>query len=269
MVGISTQLRALETLGVASKGCASMLFPLIESCYARRIITSLATNSVSCIQHDNSMETGGSSSSSEIRLKNLMHFLKKEVESEQRITLASESFGLCTFNSRDLVAVKGKETKNTNMIPPTAAGLVNAEVRTVTKCIFCDNQHHDSVSCFKAPHFSLQKRRDILTAKKACFRCLNFGHQSRHCRVRIKCLICGKSHVTLMCPEPRANKTSKEEGPPHSTPPQNESSTNMMSCTNGTGSHVFLQTLKIIINGLNGFKVVRVLIDTGPRIHIF
>ncbi|KAG5869106.1 hypothetical protein JTB14_032914 [Gonioctena quinquepunctata] len=118
-------------------------------------------------------------SSTMSRLESLMSFVKSEVENEERISLAAEGFGL---NS----------------------GLMNCNI---VKCIFCEGAH-GSENCFKAHKYSLEQKRKISTNKKACFRCLKTGHQSRKCHERLKCLLCGKQHVTLMCPELPANKVT-------------------------------------------------------------
>lgn len=279
--GISTQLRALETLGVTSEGCASMLLPLIESCLPEDLLRVWQRSPLAALNNDSEKASvagilQGSdqgkaelasevASSSETRLNNLMLFLKGEVEGEQRITLATEGFGLGGISSRDFGMVGRQSGTTHGHTVPTAAGLVNYEAKpnTVAKCVFCDKPHN-SASCFKAQTYSLEKRKEILTSKRACFRCLKVGHQARKCKARLKCLICSKPHLAVMCPGPGISKHVKEESSNPSSS-NNESSAVLFSCTNGTSSHVFLQTLRVQISGINGSRWVRALIDTGSQ----
>ncbi|KAG5892767.1 hypothetical protein JTB14_007983 [Gonioctena quinquepunctata] len=135
------------------------------------------------------------------RLKGLMRFLKNEIENEQRISLASEGFGLCSNNVSTNDRHKKDNSKPTATLS-TAAGLINCDV---AKCVFCGGIH-DSEGCFKAQKLSFVQKKNTLSDKKACFRCLKIGHISRRCRSRLKCVICGKSHVTLMCADLPSNK---------------------------------------------------------------
>jgi len=68
---IETQLRALETLGVATDKYAAMLFPLVESCLSEELLRAWQRYSnTSLVQQ-----------SGQTRLDSLMSFLKNEVES--------------------------------------------------------------------------------------------------------------------------------------------------------------------------------------------
>lgn len=69
-----------------------MIFPLIKSCLPEELIRVWQRSLY------NKMDIGGSSTERkrEIRLKNLMSFLRNDVENEHRISLATEGFGLIT-----------------------------------------------------------------------------------------------------------------------------------------------------------------------------
>jgi hypothetical protein len=79
---IETQLRALETLGVAADKYAAMLFPLVESCLSEEVLRAWQRHSnTSLVQQ-----------SGQTKLDSLMSFLKNEVEREERITMAIQGF---------------------------------------------------------------------------------------------------------------------------------------------------------------------------------
>lgn len=262
---IETQLRALDTLGISSDKYAALLFPLIESCLPQellRIWQRSSYNSSRDIENETfddvqsvQSNTTNSESPLEIRLKNLMRFLRSEVENEQRIDLACEGFGL----SENIKLKSGSEKKNwRNSIPAnmTAAGLVNTDIDKC--CIFCSGSH-ESNQCFRAQKMTLDERKNVLTEKKACFRCLKVGHLSRKCRTRLKCVVCSFSHFPLMCQDLPNKKLEK------SSENSQEDAQKDATMANQTNEHVFLQVLRVNIRGTNGTRNVRAVIDSGSH----
>lgn len=263
---IETQLRALETLGITTDKCSAMLYPLIESCLPQDLLRVWQRSAIF-----NSPASGDDPTdfSLEIRLKRLMLFLKQEVENEQRISLAAEGFGLGSgmrsSGGDNAGQRRGKDRLHNE---PTALGLVNAEVGRINRCLFCSGTHL-SEACFKAQKMSLEQRKEVAAKYKACFRCLKIGHQSRQCRGRMRCLLCGRSHVSLMCSELLA--TTKQDGgndkqcEPTTTEEPSGSHFREHTLANHTSTQVFLQTLRVTIKGDRGSKVVRALVDTGSQ----
>ncbi|KAJ8918512.1 hypothetical protein NQ315_015217 [Exocentrus adspersus] len=182
-----------------------------------------------------------------------MNFLKAEVENEQRICLAAEGFGLRTAESTETNG-KRKQSKVGSAIP-TATGLVNCD----SQCVFC-NAGHESNSCHKARKLTLADKKKVLKEKNACYRCLKVGHQFRKCHSSIRCIICNKWHAAMVCPELPANKRDI-----NTEPTEIEPRTQDQVLANHTGSHVFLQTLSILLKCTTGFCKVRALIDTGSH----
>ena len=70
---IETQLRALETLGVATEKYAAVLFPLVESCLSEEVLRAWQRSSYVSYPRP----------SGETRLESLMSFLKIEVEKKE------------------------------------------------------------------------------------------------------------------------------------------------------------------------------------------
>lgn len=272
---IETQLRALETLGISSDKCSAMLFPLIESCLPQELLRAWQRSAFFNNSSESEEVSASHSSTSphpplEQRLKNLMRFLRSEVENEQRIALAVEGFGLQEHNSSvkstGVIKPKNLQDKSSNL--PTAMGLVNSDGAIAAICVFCMGSHN-SDACYKAQRMSYSQKRDLLSGKKACFRCLKPGHTSKKCRGRMRCMVCTRMHVSLMCPDLPVNKdvpklpdkrnrtNNNQEG--HEDPVKNQ------ALANQTGMHVFLQTLRVTIHGPQSVKTVRALIDTGSQ----
>ncbi|KAJ8948594.1 hypothetical protein NQ318_007598 [Aromia moschata] len=237
---IETQLRALETLGITSDKCAAMLFPLIESCLPEDLIRvwQRVGRRVKATEPGEDMD---SAQSLEVSLKDLMHFLKIEVENEQRISLASEGFGLTSSSSLSQKRAKHVATEAL----PTAVGLVN-----------CDGSNSDT--CFKAQKCPLDHKKDILTKKRACFLCLKIGHQAKKCRGRLKCIVGGKSHVTLMCTELSVNKELVEPKPVETV--ESENVTSEQALANNTGGYVCIsRTLRVKVVSQTGSQETQAL----------
>nr|XP_023022263.1 uncharacterized protein LOC111510575 [Leptinotarsa decemlineata] len=265
---IETQIRALDTLGITSDKCSAMLFPLIESCLPQDLLRAWQRSPHRFEPENSGSATNVSTESGpgklDIRLKNLMKFLKTEVENEQRITLASEGFrlvgqGNSSANLSRTVSNPSAK-KNVSSPVPTAANLVSFN----SNCAFCGGSNHIGEHCFKAQKMSLEQKKRILISNKICFRCLKAGHTSKRCRGHPKCAICQKSHLVIMCPDLPSNKESLDTLD-HSKKPEVNPNIDKFLATYNSRINVFLQTLRVNIFGANGSKNVRALIDSGSQ----
>ncbi|GIY46257.1 DUF1758 domain-containing protein [Caerostris extrusa] len=77
------QICVLETLGVTTDKCGSILYPMVESCFPEDFLKAWNRNNASLAPTE-----------AKERLNNLMAFLKTEVKGEERISLARKGFGL-------------------------------------------------------------------------------------------------------------------------------------------------------------------------------
>ncbi|XP_023312107.1 uncharacterized protein LOC111692366 [Anoplophora glabripennis] len=109
---------------------------------------------------------------------------------------------------------------------------------------------------------TLEERKRIVLEKGACFKCLKAGHMSKKCRSRLKCIVCGYSHVPLMCLGLAEKKTSPQQKE-NSSEQDNVKRDQAMS--NQTSSYVFLKTANFKVKGQSGMVSVRALIDTGSQ----
>ncbi|GFG32571.1 hypothetical protein Cfor_09641, partial [Coptotermes formosanus] len=235
---VSGHLRALETLGVTKKHAAFIL-PMVESALPRQVLKTWQRTGA----HDNKMED---------ELGNLLIFLQKEVESDQRIKIASTTFSM-----------KEPEQKIETMSPSTAQCLTSTSNKKDFKksCIWCDKDNHTSLKCYKLNELTINERKDVLTKKKACTICLRKGHNYKICRAyNIRCLICGKRHSTTICYGqnllPKTMEATKE------ITTTTASSTHSWNSKNYT---TLLQTAVIQIEYKGKKLPIRALFDSGSQ----
>ena len=142
---------------------------------------------------------------------------------------------------------------------PTAAGLLAG---CKAACIFCDKSH-DSQACVNAQTMSYGLNKKKIQDKRACLSCLKVGHMAKACKSYVKCLICQKRHVTLMCPDLEVNKKAVDDVKSGSSNEEQAAQVvhSQLNCTN----EVLLQTLRCTIHSGGKQKEVRVLLDPGSQ----
>ncbi|CAL8132207.1 unnamed protein product [Orchesella dallaii] len=96
--------------------------------------------------------------------------------------------------------------------------LLNQDEDTESKkrCSFCDAASHKPSKCAVFLKLDLNKRWSLVKKKKACFSCLNRGHQTTKCFKKSPCGIngCDKRHSVLLHPPDSREKEEKSEKPP-------------------------------------------------------
>ena len=243
---LESHLRALETLGVTQEQSAAFLYPLVESSLPEETIRAWQRSAMSGYDDDHQDKPVDE------RLKSLMKFLKMEVKGAERLSYVSEGFSEPVKER----TVKDKRVTGSHTSLPTAAGLLAAHPQRGA-CIFCDKSH-DSQACVSAQTmpYSLKKRK--ILDKRACLCCLKVGHMAKACKSYIRCLMCQKRHVTLMCPDLEANKKTTENLNDSNV---EQTVVSQLNCTN----EVLLQTLRCTIQNGAKHKEVRVLLDPGSQ----
>ncbi|UYV62776.1 hypothetical protein LAZ67_2001895 [Cordylochernes scorpioides] len=86
-VRLSSQLRALGSLGVTTDKCAAILYPMVESALPEDLFVAWERT-----RHHHKPDEDGKHKSSEVLLEKLMEFLKHEVEGSERMRLARQPF---------------------------------------------------------------------------------------------------------------------------------------------------------------------------------
>lgn len=90
---LKTQMRVLETFTVTSDRCVAMLFPLTKSCLSQELLRIWQRSGHFVMSKNDEREKTLTQ-----KLKNLMEFLKSEVENEQRVLLVVEGrFWSCFY----------------------------------------------------------------------------------------------------------------------------------------------------------------------------
>ncbi|UYV75257.1 hypothetical protein LAZ67_12003119, partial [Cordylochernes scorpioides] len=250
-VRLSSQLRALESLGVTTDKCAAILYPMVESALPEDLFVAWERT-----RHHHKPDEDGKHKSSEVLLEKLMEFLKHEVEGSERMRLARQPFS----SSYPSQFNRDKPPKPKTSVA-TAASLVVADGKSnnAYKCVFCDEKHL-SEQCCKAMSMSLEERRKIIQEKQCCYSCLKPGHFSKYCRNVVKCVICSKKHRAILCPVSKGSQNS--DGIEERSKNINASvdMSNQIRCQD-----VLLQTIMVKINGENKSKVVRAMLDSGSQ----
>ncbi|GBM21019.1 hypothetical protein AVEN_239050-1, partial [Araneus ventricosus] len=231
-------------MGIDQEKNAAWLYPMVESC--------LSTDILRAWQRSPQFNKDDKEKETQSRLSNLLEFLRKEVENEERVKLVRTTFGT-PFVPREERGggVKPKAGKG---FVPTSAGLFTAKGH---KCTFC-GKAHESKECLIARSLSLQERVNKLKEGKCCLKCLSPGHFAKGCKAFIRCLLCGKSHPVILCPDLPAKKEPESQGQELVSVQSNLSKPSCMS-------EVVLMTLIVeISNGVSKRKV-RGLLDSGSQ----
>ncbi|UYV67994.1 hypothetical protein LAZ67_5002740 [Cordylochernes scorpioides] len=197
----------------------------------------------SCVafHHDCTVELTSSS-----RLNNLLDFLRREVEGEERRLLARRGFE----GSSPKEKLRNKFKQSSNI--PTAAGLFSAKEMG---CLFCEN-NHQSKDCITAQSMPFNDKRAKIYEKRCCLKCLKPGHLAKACKRTVQCNICAKGHYVLLCPDLPCNRKEKTH-----VSEVVQSALAKQQCTRD----VTLMTLMVNIMGNNGYRRVRALLDPGSQ----
>ncbi|GFS92077.1 integrase catalytic domain-containing protein [Nephila pilipes] len=172
---LSTQLRALSSLGVTTDQCGVILYPLVESSLPTHILRSFERQRKN-IDSEQSIST----------LDAIVPFLKSEVQSEEKIKL-----------SRSEILPYERECKHlaeSQSTLPSAAELFIQESRDT--CAFCFKVHANRF-CKRAFFIPLEEKIAIIKKKGLCRVCLAKGHLVSRCRSQITCQLCSKRHLKL------------------------------------------------------------------------
>jgi len=235
---LESHLRALKTLDLSKAEPSLYFYPLVESSLPEEVMRAWLRSTPEA-----AAENGKAKDS---KLDSLMNFIKKEVEGEQQIQLAQNTFQEARIGQTKQNSQKHDRKSSNKSEIPTAAGLFSGHTST---CVFCDKSH-DSNLCGQAQDMTLNEKTFKIKSKRVCFTCLKGGHSYQKCKAFVKCIVCKKRHPTIMCPELH----KKEEV--IAAPTQSN-----LNCTN----EVMLQTLKVDIVASNIRKTVRALLDPGAQ----
>ncbi|GFQ67533.1 integrase catalytic domain-containing protein [Trichonephila clavata] len=137
---LSTQLRALSSLGVTSEMCGVILYPLVESSLPINVLRSF--------------ERQRKSLENELKLSSLdaiIHFLKNEVETEEKIRLSRTDIFHFSSERKNAAPANSRDRK------PSATELFISHKSNDNLCMFCF-KNHETRSCKKAYFIPLDEK---------------------------------------------------------------------------------------------------------------
>ncbi|GFT86341.1 transposon Tf2-6 polyprotein [Nephila pilipes] len=182
---LSTQLRALSSLGVTTDQCGVILYPLVESSLPTHILRSFERQRKN-IDSEQSIST----------LDAIVSFLKSEVQSEEKIK-----------SSRSEILPYEREckhlAKSQNTLPAAAELFIQESKDTYAFCF----KVHANRFCKRTFFIPLEEKIAIIKKKGLCLVCLAKGHLASRCRSQITCELCSKRHLKFMCPNIVCNKS--------------------------------------------------------------
>ena len=250
---VSAHIRALETLGIATDNCATMLYPLVESSLPEEILRTWQCSAVNNATPAEGDETPN-------RLTLLLTFLEAEVKNVERIKMAVHGFSVTTHSDKKSKDAKFKSEPQKDQ--STASALLSTEDRR-KRCVFC-NGNHENAACGKALKFSNEVRKSMIKDNGCCFKCLKRGHLSRNCKVKVVCKRCGKRHATLVC----SDMNNAESNATKTFAMKPDESRELKECNVASVCSlpdVYLQTLRVVLYS-NSWKLnIRAIIDDGSQ----
>ncbi|XP_034195156.2 uncharacterized protein LOC117611325 [Osmia lignaria lignaria] len=194
----------------------------------------------------------------------LSHFLENRIQALDAAQMTDQATH--SVPNKDLKPKsKGNPAVKKTISTSLAASFRPAQTR---KCPSCAGTHGLGY-CAEIKALNSARRREHL---KACFNCLNTGHESRKCPSSQRCLVCSGRHHTLLHDGTAAESSPTkmgEEIPPTLEPvskigPDSSSPTNALSLTVSSRAVALLATAKVTLEAPSGDTIeARALLDTG------
>ncbi|GFU83202.1 integrase catalytic domain-containing protein [Trichonephila clavipes] len=235
---LSTQLRALSSLGITTDQCGIILYPLVESALPTHILRSFERQ-----RKNNETAT----------LDSIVSFLKSEMQSEEKIKLSR----LDIFHYQR----ECKQLAESQRSLPSANELFINEPHTNEICVLC-LKNHPVRFCKRAFFIPLEEKIAIIKRKGLCRICLAKGHLASRCRSQITCQLCSKRHVKFMCPNIECNKSDSLK---QDVNDKNINENTVDSLHSRATNEVILQTLVVNVHGIKRERKARAIIDTGSQ----
>ena len=253
---ISSHIRALETLGVKTNNCATMLYPLVEPSLPEEILRTCQRSALSTTTGNEAADDGEVPD----RLTRLLQFLKAEVSNEERISMAINGFTSQAPAERRL---KTTRLRKRPIHPQNHRVLaLYFQVRKSEESLFFAAITTKMRIVNRRKKLSYNDRKNLIKEKKCFFNCLKSNHQSKSCRVKISCAWCNNRHSIIVCPSLSAATSV--------TPNRTDSNDKKENLEQSLASFismpdVILQTLRVILYSDLKEMVVHVVIDQGSH----
>ncbi|GFX81511.1 integrase catalytic domain-containing protein [Trichonephila clavipes] len=232
---LSTQLRALSSLGITTEQCGIILYPLVESALPTHILRSFER------QRKNETAT----------LDSIVSFLKSEMQSEEKIKLSRSDIFPYPRECKQLA-------ESQRSLPSANELFINEPNEIYVLCL----KNHPVRFCKRAFFIPLEEKNAIIKRKGLCRICLAKGHLASRCRSQITCQLCSKRHVKFMCPNIECNKSDSLK---QDVNDKNINENTVDSLHSRATNEVILQTLVVNVHGIKRERKARAIIDTGSQ----
>lgn len=238
----------LDALGVVADTYGSLLCPIL----------------LKMIPEDIALKFTKSEADNVLKAKELMDFLKLEVESRERtVNLTQKREGSQNeWRNAGTVEERAPERR----MRRTNSGTMASSAATFhtwspndSDCLFCGKPDHRSPDCTES---TVDIRREKLRRLGRCFVCLCPRHIARNCRAHgIECEQCGKRHHKTIC-----NQQSIQT---RETTTKTEVDTAQAQCSVSSGDcngkAVLLQTATIWVDAPQQSQIAKCLLDGGSQ----
>ncbi|GBM17003.1 hypothetical protein AVEN_133280-1 [Araneus ventricosus] len=198
-----TQLRSLESLGVAFESFSALLCPLILNCLPYDLVLEFNTETdVSENKHDQLLKFLNKEISARERAESSLSAHISPHQNKERSSLPKNLYrdsSKVKFDTRKHSLNKNPSTRlsttDTSLFA-TAANFISTSGEGAGNelCLFCGQPSHPTSRCVLARVKSLNERKNILMRKGACFRSLKVSrHLSCDCKAKLNPRsLCGK-----------------------------------------------------------------------------
>lgn len=237
------QVRSLDAMGVVSDSYGSLLCPIL----------------LKMIPEEIALEFTRLKADNVLKAKDLMDFLKLEVESRERTANLTQRREIEKQEEKNAGRERERRMRRPYTGPTASAAAFHTwSPNDNSECLFCGRTDHKSSECTE---FTVDIRREKLKRFGRCFICLGPRHVARNCRAQgIECEVCGKRHYKTVCnhQSKRAKYDKINGSPPTDT---------VVSVFpgNSEGNTVLLQTATIWIDAPKQSQLAKCLLDGGSQ----
>lgn len=234
------QVRSLDALGVASDTYGSLLCPIL----------------LKMIPEEIALEFTKSEEENVLKAKELMKFLKLEVESRERTVNLTQKTDVSKNDWRNANSTSERRTRKPNSGNMASSAAAFHTSLNHSDCLFCGKPDHRSSECNES---TVDVRREKLKRLGRCFVCLGPRHIARNCRAQgIECAQCGRRHHKTVC-------NAQQSNPTRDTTTDTDTAQAQCSVAPGGGKAVLLQTATIWIDAPRQSQIAKCLLDGGSQ----
>lgn len=237
------QVCSLDALGVVADTYGSLLCPIL----------------LKMIPEEITLEFTKSEADNVLKAKELMNFMKLEVESRERTANLTQKKDI-SHNEWRSASIDKERTPERRTRRPTSGNMASAAAfhtssQNDNDCLFCGKPDHRSPDCTES---TVDIRREKLRRLGRCFVCLGPRHIACNCRAHgIECAQCGRRHHRAICNQ-QSLQTLQTTNKPDVDTAQAQCS---VAPSESNGKAVLLQTATVWIDAPRQSQIAKCLLD--------